>query len=112
MDCDKALCLTMASRRSFLKWLGLGVLVVAASSACGAQPPSFSVNITDLGTFDPSLLQIPRGARVTWINKSSRPYSVTCDPAKVTDNAQVQLPSNAPTWDSGILYPGQTWTYT
>jgi plastocyanin len=109
---DSRILLSAAtSRRQFLTWFGLGAVAFAAN-ACTAHPPYFTITITNAGTFDPSPLVVPLGATVAWYNNSSEAYTVTCDPAKVSDKARIQLPNNAPVWDSGILYPGQKWIYT
>ena len=72
--------------------------------------------------FEPSKLVIPLGATVVWQNQAIYPVTVTCDPSKVksvstndvaaTSAAYVKLPQGASPWDSGTLYPGQTWEHT
>ncbi len=99
------------SRRHLLATLGLGVAALALD-ACASRTPYYGVAITEQGTFDPSPLVIPQGAKVIWVNKNTRHYTVTCDPAQVSDKAHVSLPQNAAAWASPILYTGQTWAYT
>ncbi len=99
------------SRRRFLQVVGYG-LVAIGIAACNTRPDYFSISITDQGTYEPSLLVVPNGAVVVWLNQNSVPYSVTCDPSKATDKARVSLPTNASAFDSGILYSGDKWQYT
>jgi plastocyanin len=61
---------------------------------------------------DPASLTIRTGTTVVWYNMGQLPQTVTCDPAKAQDKSRVALPKGAQPWDSGVLYPGQSWTYT
>ncbi len=99
------------------------VLCLAACSPSQSSTYSVKILLTqDRSHFDPSTLVIPSGATVVWQNESIYPVTVTCDPSKVksistnndpaTSAAYVNLPSGATPWDSGTLYPGQTWSYT
>ncbi len=116
------------SRRKFMGDAGKALLVFGALvlNACsGRQSTTYFVKIQltqDRNHFTPSALVIPVGSKVVWQNQSIYPATVTCDPGKVksvstnhqpaTSAAYVKLPSGAAPWDSGILYPGQTWSYT
>ena len=53
------------------------------------------VDITTLDQFNPGALTVTTGTHVVWKNVSTTPHTVTSD-----------------SWDSGDLYPGQTWTHT
>ncbi len=103
------------SRRRLLRVAGRGGLTAAALSilsACGARPANYLIRMVPQNQLDPSSLTIPQGSIVTWQNIGVLSQSVTCDPAKVQNPARVKLPPNAQPWDSGELYPGQTWSYT
>lgn len=57
----------------------LGLLVFRAGaprpSLGASDPPSYTVMIKDFG-FSPQTLEIPAGARVTWINQDDEPHTV------------------------------------
>ncbi len=94
---------------------GMLVLLFAVClSACGVASAStrFTVNLTDIARYDPASLSVPKGATVTWINRGNTPHTVTADPAKANNKRDVALPSGATPWDSGEIYPGETWSYT
>ncbi len=116
------------SRRKFMSGAGKALLVFGALvlNACtGRHIAAYFVKIQltqNRNHFTPSTLVIPIGSKVVWQNQSIYPATVTCDPGKVksvstnhqpaTSAAYVKLPAGAAPWDSGILYPGQTWSYT
>lgn len=116
------------SRRKFLGGASKGILATGALilSACAPRrSPAYSVKIQltqNRSHFVPPTIEIPAGSKVVWQNLSIYPVTVTCDPSKVksvsanhdnlTAAAYVNLPKDAAPFDSGALYPGQTWSYT
>lgn len=101
------------SRRQFLRWVGGGAVSVAAVlllDACAA-PPHYTIHLLPQNQMEPASLTIQRGSMVTWHNIGTRLQSVTCDPSKTTNSSYVNLPKEASPWDSGELYPGQSWSY-
>jgi len=104
-------------RRDFLRLLGLalGVPVLVACTTQRKDSRLFVVKIgMDQGTaqFSPGVVKVPTGSTVTWQNISIYPQSVTCDPSQADNPSMARLPAGAKSWDSGVLYPGQTWSYT
>ena len=109
---------TPISRRGFLKLLtatlGMGVGTSLLTSC--APKSEFQVDIVVEQSqihYEPDTLTVPRGATVTWLNKSYYSQSATCDPKKEAGNQGIaSLPTGAQAWDSGLLYPGQRFTKT
>lgn len=62
-------------------------------------------------TFAPGSITVPRGTKVVWQNEDIYPHTVTDNPAKEQAGARAVLPDGAAAWDSGDVYPGQTWAY-
>jgi plastocyanin len=97
-----------------------GAALVSASllvlEACMPQrSPKYEVRIlfkNSHGQFSPDTLEIPRGATVVWQNQGIYPQTVTYNPGKMKLNSTKNLPQGVEPWDSGTLYPGQTWSYT
>ncbi len=116
------------SRRKFIGNAGKALLAfgIAILSACAPKESNTYLVKVQLSQsrshFEPSTVDIPTGSQVVWQNLSIYPVTVTCDPSKVksistnnepsTSAAYVNLPSGASPWDSGTLYPGQTWSHT
>src|SRR5690242_2484379 len=103
-----------ATRRQFLRWIGTGVLGVTALdmlAACAREAPPL-IKLLPGNQLDLGSLTVPLGTTVTSQNIGVLPQTVTCDPSKATDPNRVKLPQNAQPWDSGELYPGQSWSYT
>jgi plastocyanin len=99
------------TRREVLERLGVGIFAAAALASCTKENDHYVVRIDSQNFYDPSTLIIPVGTTVTWQNVGLYPNTVTCDPTKVQDTTHVLLPKAAQSWDSGLLYPGQMWTY-
>jgi len=74
--------------------------------------PPVVVQMTGLDRFDPGALAIAPGTRVVWKNTGTAPHTVTCQPGRATEGSPTTLPSGAQPWDSGDIYPGQTWSHT
>jgi plastocyanin len=100
------------SRREFVGKVGIGVFAAVALASCTKENNHYVVKIDSQNFYDPSSLTIPMGTMVTWQNIGLQPHTVTCDPTKAENPAHVLLPGNAQPWDSGQLYPGQTWSHT
>lgn len=110
------------SRRGFLKLLsvtlGTGVgapLLAACAPGSRENKEGYQVDIVLEQSevhYSPATLTIPRGATVTWLNKSYYSQSATCDPSQAGDSGIVSLPQGSQPWDSGVLYPGQRFSKT
>ncbi len=116
------------SRRKLIRavgkaFLGFGALLLSACLPQQSETYSVKILVTQSRShFEPSNLVISPGAKVIWQNQAIYPATVTCDPAKArpvsangvaaTSTTYVQLPKGASPWDSGPLYPGQSWEYT
>ncbi len=84
----------------------------AARAHTGAAPVIVKM-VGDNLTFDPSTVTIRRGQTVEWQNQSrGLIHTVTADPQKVQDKANVKVPAGAGTFDSGYMKPGDTFRHT
>ncbi len=117
-DEKKPLALPSLTRRNLLRWLGLGILIAPAAGLAGCttarENTQYVVKIQvgdKQSSFSPGSLVVPRGSTVTWQNIATYPQTVTCDPSKAGKFPDVSLPPGAAPFDSGELYPGQTWSY-
>jgi plastocyanin len=54
-------------------------------------------------TFTPAFIQVVLGSTVTWTNQDDVPHNVTLSPVVI---------SSSNDWESGLLYPGQSFSYT
>ncbi len=101
------------NRRQFLRWLGLAG-AAAGLSACATQREQtrLLVKMQPFDQLEPGSITIRPGTTVTWYNTSTVPQTVTCDPSTTKDPSLVLLPKGAKPFDSGVLYPGMSWTYT
>ncbi len=72
--------------------------------------------MTDQLRFEPGDVVIAVGQAVTWVNASALPHTTTDDLAKnpvaEAHPEYAQLPAGAMPWDSGLLQPGESFTYT
>lgn len=62
--------------------------------------------------FVPARVTIKAGGTVTWKNASSDAREVAANPAAAKPGTQSALPPNAKPFDSGLLQPGETFSYT
>ena len=85
---------------------------VIAVVSPSAQPVAATVMITTSRSFDPPLVSISRGQTVLWRNQSRNPQTVTCNPALASTATDVGVPSGASPFDSGVVNPNATFTYT
>ena len=90
----------------------LGLAVTPLLAACEANAAGVTVEMTTYKQYDPSVVTIRRGAQVIWKNTSQRTHTATCDPARAQNAGHVVLPQGVAPWDSGAVYPGQTWART
>jgi plastocyanin len=84
--------------------------VIFATGAAQAQP--VLVKATIGRKFDPAEVTIPVGGTVEWKNTAFFTHTVTFDPAKAEDPADVKLPAGVAPFDSGKLGGGKTWSHT
>lgn len=99
------------SRRALLQ--GLLVTWAAATGAlvggCGAGRDAV-IAMRGQSKYEPARLSVKAGATVTWRNTSTIAHTVTADPAKVLNPANVRLPDGVAPWDSGLVAGGASWS--
>lgn len=90
------------------------VLALASTTTwmARADAPAATVTMTDQNRFDPSSVTIKVGQTVLWNNTSALTHTVTADPARAADPADVKLPPGAQPFDSGRLRPGTQFSHT
>jgi len=71
----------------------------AKYSAGGTQPAGVNVNIVDF-KFDPAVITVPAGTKVTWTQIGP------------TEHNTVEKDHKTPLWQSDLLNPGDTFSYT
>ena|ERR1051325_7793356 len=105
------------SRRGFIKLitlvLGTGLGSPLLASCTSEKKQEYEVDIViqqNEISYAPDVLTIPRGSTITWLNKAYYSQSVTCDPKKKANDIIANLPAGSPPWDSGLLYPGQSYS--
>jgi plastocyanin len=85
----------MKRRLLLLAALSLAATMILAAPAA-AQGQNVTVYIRDF-YFEPAQLQVEPGTTVTWVNEGAAPHTVT---------------ANDGAYDSGWLYPGQSYSWT
>ena len=85
-------------------------LLCALLAGCTGRT-SYSVEISDERPFTPSNLSITAGTTVVFKNTSTTPQTVTAD-SQSKRGTLVKLPDGAAALESGVLYPGETYSYT
>jgi plastocyanin len=117
-DSDETPDAAKITRRSLLRWMGIGLLAAPVIGLVGCttarENSQYVIKIQPGGhqsAYSPAEITVPKGSTVTWQNIAAYPQTVTCDPAKAGSFPDVYLPKDAKPFDSGELYPGQTWAY-
>ncbi len=101
------------SRRALLKTLVIAGQVSCAAWLTGCQKDGGrTVEATGQSKYVPAQLTIKVGETVTWRNTSTIDHTVTGDPAKVLNRANVRLPTGVVPWDSGYIAGGTSWSRT
>jgi plastocyanin len=88
--------------------------VNAADLPLTVAPTAEQPAVVDMvGTrFAPETITVRVGQTVTWRNTSSVAHTVTADPARASNPANVELPAGAAPFDSGTIQPGSQYQYT
>ncbi|HET8728670.1 MAG TPA: plastocyanin/azurin family copper-binding protein [Alphaproteobacteria bacterium] len=94
-----------------------GVVLAMMLGGCGLGGPAYrapsgdAAAIVDMGwfSFEPAEVAVRAGETVEWRNTSPTRHTVTADPAKADDPADVALPAGAEPFDSGRIPPGETY---
>ena len=98
-----------------LALIGTGFIFAATHGAFGTSSPaqaSASQNRPVFGVtqivirndaFTPQHIEVTIGTTVTWTNQDTVPHTVAFSPVVL---------SSSNSWESGLLYPGQSFTYT
>ena len=73
---------------------------------------SYGVEISDERPFTPGSLTVAPGTTVVFKNTSTTPQSVSADPGAKNAGPLVKVPDGAAVLASGVLYPGETYSYT
>jgi plastocyanin len=83
---------------------GLGAGSTAQASV-SQDKPVFGVTRVSMrdDAFAPAYIQVVLGTMVTWTNEDNVPHNVTLSPVVFTASDN---------WESGLLYPGQSYSYT
>lgn len=86
----------------------------AAASPVAAAP--VAIHMTSALRFDPPDATVRVGQMVTWVNDGPIQHTSTNDqaknPAAAVNPEYAELPAGAAPWDSGLLDPGETFSYT
>jgi plastocyanin len=102
-------------RRRALLIAGLAVVIAGAAFARwkAAQPVVIQMGDAPAGGyFDPAHVTIAVGTAVRWTNVGDQPHDATNNPARAMRAEDASYPAGATPFDSGMLAPGQSFTYT
>ncbi|HTW88402.1 MAG TPA: plastocyanin/azurin family copper-binding protein [Candidatus Binataceae bacterium] len=78
-----------------------------------ALAATVEVKMTDTPpVYIPKQVTIHVGDTVKWVNTAQTLHTVTFDPAKAVNKANVQLPAGVAPFDSGFMMPGQDFSHT
>ncbi len=96
--------------------LGLAILVILGTTACGANDEApgvvvagahtLVVRMTDEMRFVPEHPIIGVGDTVIWTNSGRLPHTSTDEPGRAAVADHTVLPPGAEPWDSGVVDPG------
>jgi plastocyanin len=95
--------------------LALALVACGLSGPAHRQPPPPQVAQTvtmGFTNFSPATVTIRSGQTVQWRNTSPIGHTVTADPARAADPANVELPAGATPIHSGDIPAGEVWSYT
>ena len=72
------------------------------------------ITLTNQLRYEPAAVAISAGQAVRWRNTSALIHTVTADPSKAAQAANVRLPAgvDAFDFDSGDIAPGESFTWT
>lgn len=84
----------------------------SAEAPAAEDAGRLAVTMTNTLRYGPETLRIRVGETVTWRNTSDLIHTVTADPEKAIDPANVRLPEGAEVFDSGNMRPGETFSRT
>ncbi len=88
---------------------------VSAANRRSADKPSGDIAVVTMNgddlTFDPPTITVKRGQTVQWENLSHQEHTVTFDPAKAVNKADVELPNGASPFESGYMSTGQNFSH-
>ena len=90
---------------------GVALTAVQASSARAAQTVKVRIPAAETA-YRPAEVTVKVGDTIEWENRSIVIHTVTCDPAKVKNKANVNLPAGAAAFDSGEMQQDQRFTHT
>ncbi len=97
----------------FVSGIATSAPIQKKSAATKAAAAVVVKMVGDNLTFDPPTVTIRRGQTVEWQNNSrGLIHTVTTDPQKVADKANVRMPAGAKPFDSGYMKPGDTYKHT
>ena len=88
------------------------IVGVHLRSAAASTSPIVVKMVDTPPTFEPSMLSIKVGDTVEWKNIGTSIHQTSTDSSTAVNPADVSKPSNAKTFDSGFLQPGQNFSYT
>jgi len=74
--------------------------------------PAVTIGMTNDLSFTPDTVHIQKGETIVWENSSLLVHSVTADHDKKTKPESVSLPEGAEPFDSGLMDPDETYSYT
>ena len=64
------------------------------------------------GFFEPERITVAAGTTVQWKNVGEQPHDATSDPGRALRAGDAANPAGAKPFDSGLLSPGQSFSYT
>lgn len=74
--------------------------------------PAATVGMTNTMKFEADTVRISVGETVKWENSSLLAHTVTADPSESTVEGSAKLPDGAEPFNSGIMDPEETFSYT
>lgn len=99
---------------------GGAILAPVLLASCGLGGPAYGppgdaaavITMTNFLDFAPDAVTIHAGETIEWRNRSLFTHTVTADPARAADPANVALPPQATAFDSGEVAAGQIYRRT